>query len=300
MPTESPPTNDVLFDTLSKAIWDDQCIAIIGAGVSAKDYPPWNRLVAALQDRCRVRTEDSKSTHPLDVLEAAKEKDPDEYFRVLDNIFGRRTNPSSASRYHMLARINFRSYVTLNFDPLLLDTMDLHRNVTVSEYPTLKNQHHGSGELFYLHGRLGPDRPAAKSRIVLTRSEFRQAYDPFKERLHSFLQQTMLDHNVCFIGCNPAETHLAYLLKACKKFCQTEHGLNDPARPKWFLLSHGEGASPPDLHECGISVVSYPMGDQNYSGLDHVLQYWAKKAEPKVRPAGVEPSPFRPDVEPET
>ena len=55
----------------------------------------------------------------------------------------------------------------------------MHFDVTVSEYPHLQNQHHGHKELFYLHGRLGPDRPAASTPLVLTQGEFDRAYDPY-------------------------------------------------------------------------------------------------------------------------
>lgn len=298
-PSPVPPTNDVLFEVLTRTIWENKCLVVLGAGVSAADYPPWPALIAFLQERCGLRAEDLRSTDFLDVAQAAKEKNAEEYARALDEMFQRKERPGSAKRYHLLARIPFSSYINLNFDPLLLDIFDLHRDVTVSEYPHLQNQRHGLRELFYMHGRLGPDRPAATSPIVLTRDEFDRAYDPMQTRLHAFIQATMLDHHVCFLGCNPTEPYLARLLSACKRFCDADHGLIDPGRPRWFLLGDDSYADSPVLAQSGIHLVRYPRRDASFSGMDAVLEYWAKKKSPVFRTPGVEPSPYRIDVEPD-
>ena len=293
------PTNDVLFEVLTRVISEGRCIVVVGAGVSAADYPLWPDLIAILQERCGLRAEDLRTANPLDIAQAAKDKNPEQYAQALDDVFRRKERVLSSKRYHLLARISFASYLNLNFDPLLLDILDLHFDVTVSEYPHLQNQHHGPRELFYMHGRLGPGRPAATSPIVLTRSEFERAYDPLQTRLHGFIQATMLDHHVCFLGCNPTEPYLARLLAACKSFCDADHGLIDPKRPRWFLLAEDSYLDSPSLTASGIHVVRYPRRDASFSGMDAVLDYWSKKQPPAFRTPGVEPSPYRVDVEPE-
>ena len=85
-----PPTNDVLFEVLTRVIWEGHCNVVIGAGVSAADYPLWADLIAILQQRCGLRAEDLLSTNPLDVAQAAKDKYPEEYARVLDEVFKRK------------------------------------------------------------------------------------------------------------------------------------------------------------------------------------------------------------------
>ena len=299
MDTQSPPTNDVLFDALTDVIQEGNCIAIIGAGVSADDYPLWDKLVSTLQNGCGVRSEDLTGDDFLDIAEVAKKKNRRSYFKILDDVFSQKENPKSLCRYHMLSRIKFSSYITLNYDSLLLDTIDLHRDVTVSQYPSLKSQHHGKQELFYIHGRLGPDQPASQASIVLTRAEFEEAYNPYEQRLHAFLQSTFLDYNVCFIGCNPDEPHMKFLIKAFNNFSEKKHGLHDVMRPKWFLLWDGESDSPELLKDCGIHMVKYPRRDKSFSGLDQVLEYWANRKKPVIREAGVEKSSYDTNVEPE-
>ena len=126
-----PPTNDVVFPALKASIDQDRCIAVIGAGMSAADYPIWTDLISKLQKRCGVRSEDLSSRDPRDIAQTAQDKNPNAYFQALDEIFARKRAPGAAARYHLLARVGFISYLSLNVDPLLVDTFDLHRNITV-------------------------------------------------------------------------------------------------------------------------------------------------------------------------
>jgi hypothetical protein len=103
----SPPTNDVLFPALTESIWAGRCVAVIGAGVSAGDYPIWAHLISQLQERCGVRAEDLPSASPLDVAQVAREKNPTAYYRALDEIFDRRAAPRSSKRYHLLHGSSF-------------------------------------------------------------------------------------------------------------------------------------------------------------------------------------------------
>jgi|GEM_PF-6451562 len=299
MSITSPPTNDPLLTALTERINSGTCVVIVGAGVSAGDYPLWSDLVSILKDRCGVRLEDLKSNDFLDIAEAAKKKNQTLFFSTLDDIFCKKDHPKTLNRYHLLARIGFFSYITLNYDPLLLDTLDLHRNINISEYPSLNNENHSNDDIFYIHGRLGPDRPAENTHIVLTRSEFDEAYDPYRSCLHSFLQTTFQNHDICFIGCDPSEQHIQYLLKAFQAFSERIHGLEDNNRPQWFLLWDGDSDPPGKLDKCGIRLVKYSKKNKSFSGLDQVLEYWAQKNKPFLRKPGVKRFSFDPNVEPE-
>ena len=293
-----PPTNDVVFPALKTSIQADRCIAVIGAGMSADDYPIWTDLISQLQERCGLRSEDLLSRNLLDIAQTAKDKDSSAYSQALDDIFARKPAPRSAVRYHHLARIGFISYLSLNFDPVLVDTFDLHDNIIVSDFPNLQAQNHGRGELFCIHGRLGPGRPAATTPIVLTRREFDSAYDPLGISLHSFIQQTILAHDLCFLGCNPAEPYLAHILKSCERYSQKQHGFTSNTRPQWYLLAD-EGYEQLDAATaCGIHVVQYDKQNSQFAGMDSVLEYLANKKPPCFRPAGVQDPRFNPDVEP--
>jgi hypothetical protein len=265
--------------------------------MSAPDYPVWSTLIGELQERCGVRAEDAPSTDPLDIAQVAADKNQVAYFRALDDIFAMRTAPTTAKRYHLLARIPFISYVSLNFDPLLVDTLDLHWDIAVSDYPNLQAQNHGKREVFCIHGRLGPGRPAATTPIVLTRKEFENAYDPYRAALHSFIQQTLLGHDVCFLGCNPSEPYISRIFDSCKRQCQVQHGLTSTARPNWFLLAEESYGQLEEISESGIRAVQFSKLDAQFSGMDSVLAHLAKKKPPLFRHPGVQRSTFDPGME---
>jgi SIR2-like protein len=291
MNVTSPPTNDPIFTALHQSVHAKRCVAVIGAGLSHDDYPLWPGLIETLIDSCELRPEDCANGDLLWTAEMAKNKDPDKYHDTLDDIFKRKSSAKTAYRYHMLARIPFLSYITLNFDPLLMDTLDLHSDVCVSEYPNLKSRHIKDRELYYLHGRLGPDKPASKSKFILTKSEFKKAYNPSTPPLNSFLQETFTSNDVCFIGCNPTEAYIQNIIKSCEDFCEYLHGLEDPRRPVWYLLWDGD-TEPPNLSQTGIHVIKYPKIDMDFHGLDDVLTCLANKTPPSIRKGGVESSPF--------
>lgn len=298
------PTNDLLLGSLQDTIAGGHCLAFLGAGVSHDDYPLWSGLINALRERCSLRPEDLQGVDPLDIAEAAKNTNPSAYNQTLNELFDRRAQPRTARRYHMLDRIPFCGYLTLNFDSLLLDTLDLRRNVTVSDYPCLHPQHlrnsdHARTELFYLHGRLGPNRPAEDARIVLTRSEFEEAYDPFGGPLHAFLWSALESHDICFIGCRPVEDNFARVLDACERFSEREHGLRDSNRPRRYLLWDSDSKPPGRIEELGIHTVRFDRVDSSYAGLVEMLEFLAGKREPRLRQPGVERSLYTSGPEPE-
>jgi hypothetical protein len=291
--TTQTPSDHLLFSNLTQSIRSGECVAIIGAGMSYPAYPLWNELAQFLKVRCVIGDEDfqkgESNKAPLDIAEAASRKSKERYFEALNEFFASSRDPEkkriSEDKYHLLARIKFASYLTLNFDPLLVDTLHMHRNVVVSSYDDLQDRHNGKGELFHIHGRLGPDNPALKAKIVLTRSEFKKAYKP-GSFLSTFLRATFLHHDVCFIGCNPMENNIKKILKACEAFCVEKAGLAGP-RKNWFLLWDDVSAVPEKkLSKCGVQIVGYPRKSESFQGFDEILQYWAEKKPVQFREIG--------------
>jgi len=70
-------------------------------------------------------------------------------------------------------------------------------------------------------------------------------------------------------------------------------------RPNWYLLAEDGYDQLDAVEDCGIHVVQYSKRDAQFSGMDEVLEYWANKRSPTLRPAGVQGSRFNPDVEPD-
>jgi len=295
----NPPTTDELFKPLTDSVKAGNCVAVIGAGVSAGDYPLWSDLIQILRDRCGLKAEDFHSIDPLDIAETARSKDDEAYHATLTDVFKRKDAPQTALRYHLLARTKFISYVTLNFDPLLVDILSLHRNTYVSEYPWLSSEHNGNREVFHIHGRVWPDAGVRKHGVVLTRKDFDEAYNPYDSLLHAYLQTTFTQHDICFIGCNPTESNMHRLLRACKSIRDKMPSADDYRPPSWYLLWNDSSNLPPTLAECGIRPVLYQPLNNAYVGLDRVLAYWAGQSAPKIRRPSSTPSVYSAEKEPD-
>lgn len=280
------PTNDVLFGPLTEAVSSGKCIAVIGAGMSAADFPAWWPLLDRLQKRCGIRAEDVQGKDPLDIAEAAFLKSRTDYFAELDEVFKTPDYPKSSTRYHLLARANFLCYINLNFDALMVDTLGLHQDVTVSDYPILQAHNIGNKEVFHIHGRFGPDRPASTTNHVLTRSDFSKAYASGRSRLPGFLLEAFLDNHICFLGCNPAEQHMQELLKVCDGIRSDEHGQSGPYLSRWFFLQPFDTPIDETVEASGVKTVKYPKINSQYLGLDAVLEHLAGKKPPTARRPG--------------
>lgn len=299
MADRPPPSNDPLFPALASTVRAGTCVAIIGAGLSRPDYPSWATLIEMLLGRCEVRPEDVVGFDPLDSAEAAKRHAPKKYFAALDDIFAAVANASCSARYHLLARIKFKTRLTLNLDPMLWQTLDCHQNICVSDFPALQIDNVPKCHVFHLHGRLGLGRPAESTDHVLTRTEFEDAYSFHKNLLASFLQQVFIGNDVCFIGCDPAQDNMRDMLRICKSQCDRLNGTTNLSRPTWYYLHDDETEPPASLCGCGISPVRYHKQDRAYSGLDRVLEYLAGRVEMRVLRSGVERSPFEVQPEPQ-
>lgn len=289
---ESPPTNDPLLDALYKCIQNRKCVAIIGAGVSHPDYPLGNELGPRLVRACGVRNEDLRGDALEDLAEVAKAKNAGSYFRALDDLFARIDAPKSGRRYHMLARIPFMSVISLNFDCMLYDIFDLHGNLKVATYPSIAPRYlraeNSERVVHYLHGRLGPLRPAATSSILLTRTELEAAYEKPGSRLPDMLRSVFYDHDVCFLGCDPRQSDMTRILQICEDVCESTHGLEDQRRPLRFLLwdDHSDAANLES--RTGIRVVRYPRGGDGFAGFDAMLEWLAERRDVEELLPGVD------------
>jgi hypothetical protein len=272
-------SNHILFSNLLQSIHRGNCVAIIGAGVSVPDYPLWDELVRRLQRACDVRIEDEPSSDVLKIAAAAKRKNNDAFLKEMRAIFALPDSPKTASRYHLLARTKFKSFLTLNFDPLLISTFDQHRDVEFCSYPRLPGQILGAREVIHLHGRIVQD-PSLQEDFVLTEEDFDVAYDPNGQRLHSLLQNTFIDHDVCFLGCKPTEPNVKRLLRACRKICGKHYNKNPQQVPRWFWLL--ESTATKLVKVPGVHTVTYPPG-YSFAGFDAALKLMAEKKDPVRR-----------------
>lgn len=281
----SPPTNHFAFPELERSVNSGRCVAFIGAGLSRPKYPSWAELIETIRNECDVNEGDCNLEDSLEVAETAKRKNEKRYLSTLRHIFKPKTFHKKSHRdYHLLYRIPFVSYLTTNFESLLPDVFELHRNIGISKYPWLDvSLHKEDKEIFYIHGQINPNGFSSDLQVVLTQSEFKKAYDPRKTMLTSFLQQTLLTHDVCFIGCSFSDEYLRSLLNICLNIRDEHWPITTPNPPKWFALAEQDESLPSNLNECGIHEVLFEKANKEYIGLTRVLEYLAGCKPPDVR-----------------
>lgn len=284
---------------LKKCIEGKNCIAFIGSGPSIKPYCGWVELVNRLCARCGVSeqvTEDTPKDKLPAIAEKARKADIDAYHGELGKIFGHigMTNPL----YDVLMRIPFKCYVTTNFDPLLASEAEKpEHDCRIEMYPSLDpaNINGKPRTIFYIHGLINVNSTPRQGSVVLSQSEFSEAYDSESD-LSSFLRSLLTHHPICFIGCQLEESPLKTVFDVCSNTqarIRAQHG--GPIPERFILLPEQEqavcvskqhGSMAPDpreaaerrakeeqqYQELSIKIVRYAHVDEYHSGLSCMLK----------------------------
>lgn len=203
------PTEPLLPPDLQDSIRSGKCVAFIGSGASVDCYGTWHELVNTLCERCdskcRVFPDSSAGEHQ-DAAEDAKTRDIEQYHAFLGEHFGRPIT-ITLPIYRALLSCKFKSYLTINFDPLLdyeaRCTSPQCRN-KIMVYPHLDREHIRNRTIYYLHGLIQEHSVPTNGSIVLAHSEFKEAYAK-ESPLRTFLIPTLLGDPICYIGCRLRE-----------------------------------------------------------------------------------------------
>lgn len=212
--------NGQIPEPLKSVIRSTKCTAFIGSGLSVGNYLSWPNLVNALCDACGitpVTTRDSPEDGLLQAAQEAKSNDQEAYYGFLSEHFGG-TVESIPTFYHVLLSLPFDSYLTVNFDPLLATGARTARNgckLPPHTYPELDRKNAGGRSIHHLHGFISRDRSLLDGEIVLTKSEFEEAYKA-NSNLMNFLVPTIEWEPILFIGCRLREPTMKHVFDICK------------------------------------------------------------------------------------
>jgi SIR2-like domain len=284
-----------------------QYVAFVGSGLSIPPYLPWPELIYRLCKACGVADAEAARNADPDTLtrlaDAAYDSDRDAYYAGLDAEYGRGVTGTRAA-YSLLMRLPFTSYVTTNFDPLLEweSRKPEHTIREVYALPSLNAAELARRCVFYIHGYLRDDRPAASNEIVLRQSEFESAYGP-DSILPSFLWQLLVYWPVLFIGISLREPQLMQVFDSCRRIRRRiEAGYLRPAPPRYILrpmeirtteVAGGrtvtrdravESDEERLFEEMDVRVVRYNRKDEGHSGIEEMLQEWCELSPRSIEP----------------
>jgi len=209
---------------LKELILSKKCIVFIGSGLSHSVYDPWPKLVNKICERCGIEPcvkYNSKADELIDAAQRAKLANRDAYFSYLGEHFGRSVADAPLI-YDALLSLNFKCYLTTNFDPLLAikaRTAKLSCHLPPYAYPALDRVNMAKRSIHYLHGLIGQKQIPVEGQIVLSRDEFDEAYKD-NSNLKSLLLQTLDNENILFIGCSLNEPDIENVFKIFKEHQQ--------------------------------------------------------------------------------
>ena len=281
-----------------QAIKKHRCIAFIGAGFSkSENYRDWKEVIFGSKGsdgsvikpgliQYTFEKEEYTLTGPtkklIDIAEDCKIKNNIKYGEFILKEFGRGLSPSVHNKNHIrLWKIPFVSIFTTNFDPCLYDSGRENNNIKVFCYPYLRLPIVNNG-LYHLHGLAfdtGDDIDLLNT-IILSRSEYENAYKVGKTFLTDLFYYTMQNYTILFLGFSMDDPVIMELFKDIYQNFQERIAIVKSTIkieikfPSHFILfpqNEPNQELRKDLENLNIQIINYNPLDNNYIGLDYIL-----------------------------
>lgn len=257
------------------------CILWLGSGLSLCAYPTWVQTIQKLCKQCKVsplNENEEKSTKALmGKADECKNKNLDQYQQTLANSYGK-TVGNTREAYHTIMKLPFRGYITTNYDPLLSSVAGHeNNNIKLYPYPDLPVWELKSNppSVFYIHGIARIDNMPTGKYLVLSTSEFNEAYE--KEGIvSSFLVQLFTYYSVLFVGCQLTEPGIQKSLGQMKATHEKILTTKKREIPQKIILK-GKEKSKSSLRNTEDSIVKDDGESLSYTGID-VLFYTLEDA----------------------
>lgn len=209
-----PVNNAKIAETVGGLVSDGNCVVWIGSGLSVvAEYPTWRELIEDLCTRCKVAplsdTDAGKAHALIEKAQECKNADDAEYYSVLNDCYSGIKAPTRVA-LTLLMGLDFRAFITTNFDPLLrLAGHPSGRGFySYPNLPAAKLDEDPAG-MFYIHGQAGEGTPPG-SKLVLSAQEFEEAYNG---PTSWFLTSLFVSYDIVFVGAELAEPEVGEILR---------------------------------------------------------------------------------------
>lgn len=289
---------DTVVSKLMPMIEDGNCIVWVGSGLSkSSEYPDWKETVRKLCDICEVTrlgtSEEELPDKLIDKAEECKKADIDVYHNTLANLFGRQP-VNTRFAYTLLMKLQFKAYVTTNFDPLLSQGGILEGYDKIFSYPLIPHELDNYHPIVYLHGCARLKNRATGKDLILARSDFDEAYEDIGIA-NDFLRLIIGNYPLIFLGCSLREPVIREAFeKVYNIHTRIKRAHPDRSLPKRYIVlpterpvseSSNEGMEQAKskekvennrIDEMGIEVIRYKPDDWDTHGeIEYILtQLW--------------------------
>jgi len=187
-------------------------VAIIGAGLSAPEFPLWPQLAREVCKACSYR-KGPATAHPK-TFQAARDHNPKKYASFLTQRFSAPILQVRLSLLYLF-RLRFRAYITTNFDNSIVSAAECVRNDSVGVYvypehpdPPDLNEHN----IVFIHGRCADLFEKDPDNLVLHYDGYKRAYVDLPGPLFRFFRGVFASYNCLFVGTSLTDPPLQYLL----------------------------------------------------------------------------------------
>ena len=216
--------NRRVYDRLRELIRNQSATAFIGAGASVPLYPTWSgllNLLIALAEKYGVESSrasywrETSSTKALQVaLQVRRSIDESVYHEFLYETFRDRLGDDGrpyTDIHSLLVQIDFKAYLTTNYDPGLLQARRLLRPDIIDSSFLIWNQHdklyrwdRNKQPILFAHGYFDD-----VSSIVLDQSSYKAAYS--HRAYERFVENLWLNEFLVFVGFGFRDPTLEFL-----------------------------------------------------------------------------------------
>jgi hypothetical protein len=281
------PVADKLLTFLRR----QDCVAWVGSGFSHfSGFPSWEDAVKKLCSDCGVPSVSLPADQPEILMakaEECKRADVSRYECALAAMYG---GDVTGARYAIrhLFNLPFRAIVTTNFDPILVEEVGFVADGTqppVFYYPDLPSTALGrhTKAVFYMHGCARMDGKPCGHNLVLSSSEFAEAYDIRLGSTGQFVMQILRYHPVLFLGCKLREPPIRDIFRRVRQMRELSQGTaSQTDQADHMVLLHGTGESDPirkneeqeedqEFRRQGIQALRYQSNNDQHREIEAIF-----------------------------
>jgi hypothetical protein len=270
-------------------------VVVVGSGPSSPFITSIEELINRLERQCRKRTKEGE--YHWDFCDRARTANPKKYYQTIKQTF--ENLPAwTADVYRHLVKINFKGYVTLNYDDQLpKEFRAQHGNDSsdrFSVYPHADGSSNGtaraiefhkpSPSLVAIHGYCDPGNRNWHKQVILSGDDYHRHY--FSKETSQFLfhwwSELLTSRSCIFIGTSLREPGLLRVVEELKK----------DLMPRLVDLDHIHLVGTDDVAEVAqakslgvFRKTRYHRKDARFSGLSSVLSHFSRLPTDTPRPA---------------
>lgn len=274
-------------------VQNQKCVVFMGSGLSIPPSAEWSKTVKKFAKDIGVHFHKGKEK---EVIDECIEKNNIEFESKFSKEFPKDT-ATLRTAYVYLFQLNFKAWVTTNFDPWF-HNITLGNKIETYKYPYVPMNNGISNGLFYIHGYFDSEGKNCLARdLVFGKKSFDEAYGS-SSLLPGFLINLFTCENILFVGFDPTEKYISTIIENSNRIRENlikKQIRTEISTPKRFIMKEiYTGTDTEKKKEWESKVDSYrsldiipflydPI-DEGRSGLEKKFRNWVERSDRQLTP----------------